>query len=452
MLPERNHDLKGNNRYDIILGARSSVFLPFDNLGLIVIDEEHDPSFKQYDPAPRYNARDAALYLAQLHGAKAILGSATPSIESFYNCQEGKYELVTVTERYGNMELPEIEIIDIKQELRRKKMQSHFSSVLMKNLLEAMEKGEQAILFQNRRGFSLRLECETCNWMPMCKNCDVTLVYHKQNNQLRCHYCGYIARVPDKCPECHGAGLKMKGFGTEKVEEELSLLLPQVKIVRMDLDTTRSRHSLQKIITDFEQRKIDILVGTQMVTKGLDFENVSTVSILNADNMLSFPDFRAGERSYQLMAQVSGRAGRKNKRGKVIIQTYNPDHPIIRDVVNNDYASMYRQQILDRRKFDYPPFSRLIRLTIKHRDVKLVNLASDNLAFRLRKVFGKRMLGPEFPLVSKIMNYYVKQILLKLERKSSLVKLKSQLIGELENFYRQKEFSSVRLIIDVDPQ
>jgi primosomal protein N' (replication factor Y) (superfamily II helicase) len=445
-------DAGEDSSYDIILGARSSIFLPFSNLGLVIVDEEHDPSFKQFDPAPRYNARDCALYLAHIHDAKAVLGSATPSLESYYNASEGKYELVEINERYGNLELPEIIVVDIKNEIRWKKMSSHFSSLLMSQLEEALAKKEQSILFQNRRGFSLRLECETCSWMPMCRNCDVTLVYHKQQNQLRCHYCGYTARIPEKCPECKGTNLKMKGFGTEKVEEDLSILLPGAKITRMDLDTTRSKHSYRKILDDFGDRKIDILVGTQMVTKGLDFENVSTVGILNADNMLSFPDFRAAERSYQLMAQVSGRSGRKNKRGKVIIQTYNPGHIVIRNVVENNYKAMYQQQMIDRRKFRYPPFYRLVQLRLKHKDHDLLNLASIELAKRLKKKFGDRVLGPEYPMVSKVMNFYLKQILIKFERTSSMIAMKSALINEMEAFYNDSKYRSVRVIIDVDPQ
>jgi primosomal protein N' (replication factor Y) len=442
----------GASSYDIILGARSAVFLPYTNLGLLIVDEEHDPSFKQYEPSPRYNGRDAALYLAHLHHAKAILGSATPSIESYYNCREGKYALVEMTERYGNMEMPEIDVVNMREELRWKKMKSHFTSVLVKQLEDALEKGEQAIIFQNRRGFALRLECETCGWMPVCRNCDVTLVYHKQNHQLRCHYCGYTTFVPETCPECKGTSLKMKGFGTEKVEEELAILFPKARITRMDLDTTRTRHSHQKIINDLEERKIDILVGTQMVTKGLDFENVSTVSILNADNMLGFPDFRAAERGYQLMAQVSGRSGRKNKRGKVIIQTFNPRHPVILDVVNHDYKAMYEQQMIDRRKFKYPPFYRLIVIKVKHRDQNILNKASDELARRLRVLFGNRVLGPEYPMVSRIMNYYLKQIMIKIERQASQTEMKKKLMHEIVEFSKRKEFSSLRLVMDVDPQ
>ncbi len=440
------------SNYDIILGARSALFLPFSKLGLIIIDEEHDPSFKQYDPSPRYNARDAALYLAHLHKAKAILGSATPSIESYFNCQEGKYALVEMKERYGNMEMPEIKVVDIRDEMRWKKMKSHFSSVLMKQLEDAMESHQQAILFQNRRGFSLRLECESCSWMPSCKNCDVTLVYHKASDQLRCHYCGYNSRIPDKCPVCKNTDIRMKGFGTEKVEEELKTLLPEAKIMRMDLDTMHSKQAHLKLLHDFEQKKIDILVGTQMVTKGLDFENVSTVSILNADNMLSFPDFRAAERSFQLMSQVSGRAGRKHNRGKVIIQTRNPKHPIILDVVNHDYTSMYQHELVDRRKFNYPPYYRLVQIKVKHKDPQVLNSAAEKLAAGFRMILGKRVLGPEYPLVSRIKNYYMKQIMIKIERNSSQTEMKIRVVKVIEDFFRNKDHNSVKLIIDVDPQ
>lgn len=442
----------GTSSYDIILGARSAVFLPFSELGLVIVDEEHDSSFKQYEPSPRYNGRDAALYLAHLHGAKTILGSATPSIESYYNSMEGKYALVEMSERYGNMEMPEINVVNLREEIRWKKMKSHFTSVLVKQLEDALGKSEQAIIFQNRRGFSLRLECETCGWMPVCRNCDVTLVYHKQNHQLRCHYCGYTTSIPEKCPECKGTSLMMKGFGTEKVEEDLAILFPKARIARMDLDTTRTRHSHQKIINDLEERKIDILVGTQMVTKGLNFENVSTVSILNADNMLGFPDFRAAERGYQLMAQVSGRSGRKYKRGCVIIQTYNPRHPVILDVVNHDYRSMYEQQLIDRRKFKYPPFYRLVLVKIKHKDPEVLNKASDELAQQFRLLFGNRVLGPEYPLVSRIMNYYMKQIIIKIERSLSQTEIKKKLMQEIMEFSKRKEFKNLRLVMDVDPQ
>ncbi|MBN1199159.1 MAG: primosomal protein N', partial [Bacteroidales bacterium] len=331
------------------------------------------------------------------------------------------------------------------------KMKAHFSSELMEKIEKALQNQEQVILFQNRRGFSLRLECETCHWMPSCKNCDVTLVYHKKINQLRCHYCGYVSRIPEKCPECNGVKIRMKGFGTERVEEELQTLLPDARIARMDLDTTRSKHGLQKLLTEFEERKIDVLVGTQMVTKGLDFDHVSTVCILNADNMLSYPDFRSGERSYQLMAQVGGRSGRKKKRGEVIIQTWQPANSIIRDVVNNDYQSMYLEQLNERRQFKYPPFYRLITLRLKHRKPDLLNTAASRLASDLRIVFGKRVLGPEYPMVSRIMNLYIKQIMIKLERGGDNLVLKEKLLEILHAFERNNEISGLRIIIDVDP-
>ena len=442
----------GPGSCEIILGARSAVFLPYSNLGLVIVDEEHDSSFKQMDPAPRYNGRDAALYLAHLHGAKSLLGSATPAIESYYNAKQGKYAMVELPERFGEMELPLIQLVNVKDELRRGRMKTHFSTTLLDQLEGVLKNKEQAILFQNRRGFSLRLECESCNWMPTCINCDVTLVYHKKTNQLRCHYCGYVTPVPSQCPVCHNHGLKMKGFGTEKVEEELGIMLPGARIARMDLDSTRSKHAHQDIITSFEEQKIDILVGTQMVTKGLDFDHVSTVCILNADNMLSFPDFRSEERSFQLMAQVSGRSGRKLKRGKVIIQTYNPAHPVIQSVVKHDYAGMFNYQIGERRKFKYPPFYRLILLKVKHRDSDLVNKAASDLAKKLTAVFGVRVLGPEYPPVARIMNQYLKHIIVKIEVESSVVSAKLKLIDVLGNFYRKPEFHPVRVLIDGDPQ
>jgi primosomal protein N' (replication factor Y) len=439
-------------RFDIILGARSAVFLPFSNLGLVIVDEEHDPSFKQADPAPRYNGRDAALYLARLHGAATVLGSATPSVESYYNALRGKYGLVELSERYGNHPMPEIELVSLREALKKGEMKTHFSVSLLRQTEAALAAGEQVIFFQNRRGFSLRLECETCHWMPSCINCDVTLVYHKKNNQLRCHYCGHVAGVPEVCPDCRGNRIKMKGFGTEKVEEELGLLLPGARIGRMDLDTTRSRHAHQQIITDFEEGRINILVGTQMVTKGLDFDNVSLVAILNADNMLSYPDFRSAEHGFQLMAQVSGRAGRKNRQGKVIIQAYNTQHPVIGDVLRHDFASMFHRQMAEREKFRYPPFTRLIMLRLKHRDPDLLNRAADDLSKQLRRIFGKRLLGPEYPLVSRIMNLHIKQIILKLERSGPVPAMKEKLMDAISAFSKEQAWKGVRVVIDVDPQ
>jgi len=440
-----------NENHSIILGARSALFLPFDNLGLIIVDEEHDSSYKQYDPAPRYNARDAAIYLATMHGAKTILGSATPAIESYFNTLTQKYQLVEINERYGGMELPEIIIADLKSEARQKTMRSHFSSILIKHIDLALAKKQQIILFQNRRGFSLRLECDSCHYMPQCKNCDVTLIYHKHQNQLRCHYCGYSTRIPEKCPDCGSTGIMMKGFGTEKIEEDLSIIFPEAVIERMDLDTTRSKNAYRRIISDFEDRKIDILVGTQMVTKGLDFDNVSIVGVLNADNMISYPDFRSYERSFQMMAQVSGRAGRKGEKGKVIIQTYNPKHEVLKNVINTDYLAMFNSQIIERKTFKYPPFYRLIKITLKHKDADILNKAATDFSNTLRKVFEKRVLGPEFPMVSKIKNMFLKDILLKIEREASLKHAKEQLKYIIEIFKQNNKYSQIRLIIDVDP-
>lgn len=438
-------------QYSVVLGARSALFLPFENLGLIIIDEEHDSSYKQMDPAPRYHARDAAIMLAHMHGAQTLLGSATPSIESFYNTREGKYALVELTKRYGGMLLPEVQCVNIKEATKRKEMASHFSNYLIENIKLAIQNKEQVILFQNRRGFSLRIECDSCNWMPQCVNCDVTLIYHKKENHLRCHYCGYTTRIPEKCPECNNTSLKMKGFGTEKVEEELQLMLPGTIIERMDLDTTRNKSAHQRIISDFENKKIDILVGTQMVTKGLDFDNVSLVGILNADNMISYPDFRSFERSFQLIAQVSGRAGRRNKRGKVIIQTHNPEHAVIQYVMANDYDAMYNSQILERRNFKYPPFYRIVKLTLQHKEEDTLNKAASELARILRISFGKRILGPEFPSVSRVRNNYLKNILIKFERSSNLIVMKEKLRNSCNEFVMISEFKQIRIIIDVDP-
>ncbi|MCF8369167.1 MAG: primosomal protein N' [Bacteroidales bacterium] len=440
-----------SSKYQIILGPRSALFLPFSKLGLIIVDEEHDYSYKQYDPAPRYHARDGAIYLASMHNANVVLGSATPSMESYFNAKTSKYTLVELNSRFGDVQMPEILVADIKRETREKTMRSHFSGFLIDHINEALENKEQVILFQNRRGYSLRLECDTCNWMPECKNCDVTLIYHKHNNQLKCHYCGYSRRVPERCDACGGTHLKMKGFGTEKLEDDLAILYPDARIKRMDLDTTRSKFAYQHIINDFENRRIDILVGTQMVTKGLDFDNVSIVGIMNADSMICFPDFRSYERSYQLMAQVSGRAGRKNKRGKVIIQAYNPYHSVIRDVIANDYQSMYSSQILERRNFNYPPFYRLVYVSLKHKDARLLNEGARELAIILRDQFGNRILGPEYPLIAKIKNLYIKRILIKLERDDQLLNNKKSIADLIDKFHSQAIYRNIRAVIDVDP-
>jgi primosomal protein N' (replication factor Y) len=439
------------DKYQVIIGPRSALFLPFRHLGLIIVDEEHDYSFKQFDPAPRYNARDAAVYLGTLNQCPVLLGSATPALETFFNSKTGKYGYVELNKRYGDIRMPEIFVADVRKEKRQKTMKSHFSSFLLEHIDAALENKEQVILFQNRRGYSLRLECDVCHGMPECKNCDVTLIYHKQFNQLRCHYCGFSRPVPGRCDSCGSTHLQMKGFGTEKLEDELALIYPEVRIQRMDLDTTRSRFAYQHIIQDFEHRRIDILVGTQMVTKGLDFDNVSVVGIMNADNMISFPDFRSYERSFQLMAQVSGRAGRKNKQGKVIIQTYNPHHSVIRDVVNHDYTSMYQSQILERRNFKYPPFYRMIHLLLKHKEARTLNEGARELSTLLRERLGNRILGPEYPLIARIRNQYIKRILIKLERDEHMGAHKKTTMDILEQFNRSSLYRNIRVAVDVDP-
>ena len=444
-------DLLERKRFNIVLGARSSLFLPFTDLGLIIVDEEHETTFKQYEPAPRYHARDTSIVLANMHNAKVLLGSATPSVESYTNALQGKYGLVELFKRFGGVQMPEIQAADLQNDTRKKKMKGHFSSLLAKQIEEALENGEQIILFQNRRGFSPFVQCETCGWTPYCKRCDVGLTYHKYLNKLKCHYCGYDTGMPRTCGACGSTEVKLKGFGTEKIEEDIELIFPQAKVMRMDLDTTRSKNAYQRIINDFEDRNIDILVGTQMVTKGLDFDNVALVGIMNADQMLNFQDFRAHERSYQLMSQVAGRAGRHKKRGKVIIQSFQPYHPIIRNVMHNEYYEMYKQQVLERRNFRYPPFYRLIQFTLKHRDKDVVSSGSFHFAQELRTKFGDRILGPEFPSIARIRNLYQKQVLLKVERSASIKKAKDIINDKLIDFQQHKDYKSIRVIIDVDP-
>lgn len=437
--------------FQIILGARSALFLPFSKLGLVIVDEEHESTFKQYDPAPRYQARDASIVLANMHHAKVLLGSATPSVESYRNAQEGKYGLVTLNKRHGEIQMPEILCADVKEATRKKKMNSHFTPELLKMMEEYLEEGKQIILFQNRRGYSPILMCETCGNAPQCVNCDVSLTYHKYKRELNCHYCGHHTPLPTACPSCGDTNLQVKGFGTEKIEEELAIYLPTAKIARMDLDTTRAKKAYHQIITAFEEKEIDILVGTQMVTKGLDFENVGLVGVLNADNMLNFPDFRAFERSYQLMSQVAGRAGRKGKRGQVLIQTYNPDHQIIRQVIDHDYMSMYKNELIDRRNFHYPPFYRLIKLTLKHRDAQKLLNAAKHLGSKLTAQFGSRIIGPEAPSIARIRNFYHQNIMLKLEKEASVKKSKEILRVVLQEFAVNPEYKSIRVVVDVDP-
>lgn len=437
--------------YNIILGARSAVFLPFSRLGLVIVDESHDQSYKQFDPAPRYHARDAGIYLSSLHKAKTLLGTATPSFESYFNAGTGKYKLVELNQRYRDLLMPEIILADIRKDKRKKGSESNFTKVLLDHMEEALKNKEQIILFQNRRGFSPRLECEICSWIPMCIRCDISLTYHKKADHLRCHYCGYSTRVPPECGHCGSTRVLMRGFGTEKIEEELRLIFPEANIRRMDLDTTRSKHGHQKIINAFEKREVDILVGTQMVTKGLDFDHVSIVGIMNADNMINFPDFRSYERSYQLMSQVAGRAGRKNKQGKVIIQTYKPDHEVIKDVVNSNYIALYKRQMAERSRFQYPPYFRLVQLRLLCRDYKLLNEAARVLATQLHTSFPKKVLGPEYPLVARIKNQYIKQILIKTSRKESVQAVKEKLQAQLDDFSGLKDYKKVRIRIDVDP-
>lgn len=441
----------GSKKYQVVIGARSATFLPFSNLGLVIVDEEHDNSFKQHDPAPRYNGRDAAIVLGKMHHAHILLGTATPSIESYFNAKNGKYGLTELKSRYSGIQLPEIMVADLKVEKKRKLMQAMFSSLLIQHMDEALKNKEQIILFQNRRGFSLRIECEVCNWIPQCKNCDVSMIYHKKSNLLKCHYCGHSEQVPERCPSCGSHDIFMHGFGTEQVEEELTLRYPKLSIKRMDLDTTRSKHGHQKIIQDFTDRKIDILIGTQMVTKGLDFENVNVVGILSADSFLSYPDFRAFERGFQLMAQVSGRAGRKNKQGKVIIQSFNPYHDAIRYVIDNNYNAMYQSQLAERKTYLYPPYYRMVKLEIKHQAFDLVNKGSYQLGNMLRKVFGKAVLGPEYPVIPRIRNQYIKNILIKLPSNKDLEQSKSTILQIIEAFKDQSQFKVVRISINVDP-
>ena len=438
--------------YSILVGARSALFLPFKNLGLIIVDEEHDSSFKQNDPAPRYNGRDAAIMLARYWNARIILGSATPSIESYFQAQNGRYQLVEMKHRFGGLEMPEILCADMREATKKKEVQGHFSKFLIDHIAEALSNHEQVILFQNRRGFSLRIECDDCHYVPQCQHCDVSLVYHKNTHSLRCHYCGYSIPVPSECPACHSTHLTMKGFGTERIEEDLAIMFPNAHIARMDLDSTMQKNQHAQIISDFEDGSIDILVGTQMVTKGLDFNNVSVVGILSADNLVAYPDFRAYERAFQQMTQVSGRAGRHGHRGKVIIQAYNPWHQAIRDVIDNNYANMYGSQIIERRVFSYPPYHRLIEITLRHRDSDSLNEASASLASRLRQVFGTRVIGPEYPSVPRVRGLYIKNILMRFERSESLGEAKRIILEQTNQLLAEKPFKSVRIAFDVDPQ
>ncbi|RYZ99005.1 MAG: primosomal protein N' [Sphingobacteriaceae bacterium] len=441
-----------NNEYKIVLGARSSVFLPFQDLGLIIVDEEHETSYKQFDPAPRYNARDVAIYLSAMYKGRVLLGSATPSFESYFNARTHKYGLVELVERFGGVELPVTDVVSITQETKQKTMQSHFTSTLMTDMQEAIANKEQVILFQNRRGYAPLMICKICAYTPKCINCDVSLTYHKSSGKLHCHYCGYKDESPNICPACGSTHLEYKGFGTEKIEDELSVLLPNARIARMDMDTTRSRNALQNILNDLEEKKIDILVGTQMVAKGLDFGGVTVIGIINADSLLKFPDYRANERSYQMLAQVSGRAGRRGKRGKVVIQTYDPAHRVIKQVIENDYHDLYFTEMEERKSFKYPPYYRIINLDIKHRDAEILYNQSNYLAAELRKHFGDRVIGPEAPLVSRVRNLYIKSIMLKFEKDGVSINKAKTIIREVITAFQTTKLSKGSIVQpDVDP-
>ena len=441
-----------DNDYDIILGVRSSLFLPFQRLGLVIVDEEHENSYKQQDPAPRYHARNAAIVLATMCGAKTLLGTATPSVESWYNATTGKYGLVEMKERYKEIRLPEIVPVDVKELQRKKIMKTPFSPLLLQQMHEALEQKEQVILFQNRRGFAPMVECHTCGWIPKCQNCDVSLTYHKRLEQLTCHYCGYTLAIPSKCPACEGVDLRNRGFGTEKIEDDIKILFPEARVARMDLDTTRTRTAYERIIADFEQGKTDVLIGTQMVSKGLDFDRVRVVGILNADTMLNFPDFRAYERAFQLMAQVAGRAGRKGKQGKVVLQTKHIDHPIIPQVIGNDYEGMVNNQLAERQLFRYPPYYRLVYVYLKHRNETLLEMMAQAMANKLRASFGDRVLGPDKPLVARVQTLFIRKLIVKIETHANMAKVRELLVKAQKEMLLEDYCKSLIVYYDVDPQ
>lgn len=439
------------NPYDVILGARSAVLLPFQRLGLVIVDEEHETSYKQQDPAPRYHARSVAIVLAQMYKARTLLGTATPSLESYHNAKTGKYGLVELEERYQGIELPEIQVVDIADLQHRKMMAGPFSPLLLNKVREALERGEQAILFQNRRGFAPLIECKQCGWVPHCQHCDVSLTYHRQMNQLTCHYCGYTYRVPTECPCCGSTELKTRGFGTEKIEEQVREVFPEARVARMDLDTTRTRNAYERIIMDFGAGRTNILIGTQMISKGLDFDKVSVVGILNADSMLNYPDFRAYEHAFMMMAQVSGRAGRKGKRGLVILQTKSKDVPVIQQVVRNDYVALYKDLIAERQAFHYPPYYHLVYVYLKHRYDDVVNTASIELGSRLRQWFPGRVLGPDKPAVAKVKSQNIRKLVLKLENGIDMKKVREYLLMAQSQMLTDKRYSSLQIYYDVDP-
>ena len=439
------------NPYDVILGARSAVFLPFQNLGLVIVDEEHETSYKQQDPMPRYHARSTAIVLAQMFGAKTLLGTATPSVETYYNAKTGKYGLVELFQRYKGIELPEIQVVDVKDLQHRKMMNGPFSPYLLNKVREALEHGEQAILFQNRRGYAPVIECKQCGWVPHCQHCDVSLTLHRNLNQLTCHYCGYTYQVPTECPACGCHELRTKGYGTEKIEAEVQDIFPEARIARMDLDTTRSRSAYERIISDFASGRTNLLIGTQMISKGLDFDKVSVVGILNADSMLNYPDFRAYEHAFMMMAQVSGRAGRKGKRGLVVLQTKSPDLPIIQQVVRNDYAAHYQSLIAERQQFHYPPYYRLVYVYLKHKQDWVVDTAAAEMASRLRQWFGARLLGPDKPAVAKVKSLSIRKLVLKLELGINMGDVRKYLALAQQQMLQDKRYASLQIYYDVDP-
>ena len=437
--------------YDVILGARSAVLLPFQNLGLVIVDEEHETSYKQQDPMPRYHARSTAIMLAQMFGAKTLLGTATPSMETYHNAKTGKYGLVTLEKRYQGIELPEIQVVDIKDLQRRKMMNGPFSPLLLAKTREALERGEQVILFQNRRGYAPMIECKQCGWVPHCQHCDVSLTFHRNLNQLTCHYCGYTYQVPTECPACGCKDLFTKGYGTEKIEAEVQDIFPEARISRMDLDTTRSRHAYERIISDFSAGRTNLLIGTQMISKGLDFDKVSVVGILNADAMLNYPDFRAYEHGFMMMSQVSGRAGRKGKRGLVILQTKSPDLPLIDQIVRNDYQAFYKSVIAERQQFHYPPYYRLINVFLKHRYDNVVDTAALEIGSQLRQWFGSRVLGPDKPAVAKIKSLSIRKLVLKLEPSLNMSEVRRYLALAQQQMLQDKRYASLQIYYDIDP-
>jgi primosomal protein N' (replication factor Y) len=437
--------------YGVVIGIRSAIFLPFNNLGLVIIDEEHETTFKQHDPAPRYHARDSAQVLALFHGAKVLMGTATPSFESLFNARNKKYGFAVIQGRFGEVEKPEVILANTREATRKKQMVSHFTPPLVEGIREALKLGEQVILFQNRRGYSHYIVCNECGEIPKCRRCDVSLTFHRYSRKLECHYCGHKENMPGACPSCAATSMTMKGFGTEKIEDEIALVFEGIRVGRLDTDTARSQKGYEKVIREFARGQLDVLIGTQMISKGLDFENVSLVGILDADSMLNFPDFRAFERSFQLISQVSGRAGRRKKRGRVIIQTMDPEHPVIQYILNDDYDSLYREQMEERQHFGYPPFNRMIRISFRHRIPSILDGATDLVGKRLKEIFSNRVFGPQYPPVRKVHDTFIKQIILKIEREVSAEKAKELLGNVLDEILKNEVYRSIRIAVDVDP-